>query len=277
MRHIELDRRRDAIMIRETNTYIGGISSSVNSASALASKLRYYPNGSTLSTSAIRDFKIVGSDIEATIDVDYEMYNFTFNGDSNLTYYKDTGGKCKVLQKASFSQVPNCRLLYFPNVIRIDPTPTNWSFQGPAIKRMYFPKCVKWGANHQQEAAMFRNNYSGTFKVYAEPTMATINAGGEEGDLAYAKNTLSGTVNYVQNYTVPSQITDLAHNASILTFSTPSSSNTIDFYEVFVNGKYKQDISGSGSSVSGLVAGDKVVVYACDIYYNRSISNEITI
>jgi hypothetical protein len=292
MRYIELDRRREAIISQQANTYIGGVASTINTRSALATKLG-------INTGDISYFEVVGNNIKANIISNYTIPASTFYDNYDLTYYLDNSNKVTNIGSDGFRNAKNCKQFKFNGIttlsgnynFRCDATPqistiislanctsiTGQSFYGADnfVYKLYIPKVTTLGADTANNNVLYGAPAGGK-RLYINTFLQTANAGAEEGDIAYIRGR-GATINYVANYTAPSAITDLAHNASILTFSTPSSTNAIDFYEVFVNGVYKQEITGSGSTVSGLVTGDKVTVYTCDIYYNKSISNEITI
>ena len=266
------------------NTFIGGVSSTINTASLLATKLQYYPSGLAFDVADIHNFTIDGDDIECYIDVDYYVANFAFNT-SVLTYYKDINGYCKLLNRSAFSIVPNCEELYFPQVITIEPSTSNWSFQGNAITTMYFPNCLNWGLNDAYETDMFRSNWNGISKFYVHPTMETINAGGVEGDLAYAKSlNVGSSILYVTNFTPPNAVTDLAVNTVYATsikleWTEPTNLNGIDYYEIYVDGVLNTTTSTLNVTISGLtnLQTYNFTVIAVDNFYNKSlVSNTVT-
>lgn len=114
-------------------------------------------------------------------------------------------------------------------------------------------------------------------KYYFDPYLQTCNGGAEEGDVSHIR-AQGGTVVYIQNFTKPSNITDLAHaGGGVLTFTPPVSTNALDQYLVFKNGIYLQKIAGSGATLSNLLPGDTIELRPYDIYFNRSTSNIITI
>jgi len=119
--------------------------------------------------------------------------------------------------------------------------------------------------------------------IYCNPALATNNAGAPDGDLAYAISQ-GATVRYVANYTASSPVTTLSsgtiYNTAIqLNFTPPSSTNAIDYYEVYVNGVYNKTILGSGEYVTGLSINTSynLTIYVRDIFYNLSlVSNVVT-
>jgi len=255
------------------NTFIGGVASAINTPELLAQKFRTYPSG-TFPSNEIYNFTIIGNDVTCFVSLDFIVVGFTNN--ANIIYFI-APINAKQINSNSFASLSatNYEVLYFPGVVKIPKSPDGF-LNTQKLKRLYLPECVQYGSNTSANESVFSPSIVGA-TIYAHTSMQTINAGGEEGDLAYARSA-GATIKYVQNYTPPSRVLNLSHSNGILTFTAPSSNNTLDFYEVWINGTYKQEITGSGATVSGLVSGNKVVIYACDIYYNRSIkSNEITI
>jgi hypothetical protein len=112
--------------------------------------------------------------------------------------------------------------------------------------------------------------------------------------------TYNANLIYVVDFTKPLDITDLSDSNVTsttvdLNFTPPTSTNALDFYEVWVErldlgtweedrvkGRYNinQEITSSGDTITGLLANTtyRIRVVACDIYWNRSeFSNQITI
>lgn len=118
--------------------------------------------------------------------------------------------------------------------------------------------------------------------------------------LMYGRDNEFATLIEVLDYTPPSSVTDLSSSnitssGCDLNFTAPSSTNSLDFYEVWVErldldewhkdrvlGRYtiSQEITSSGDTISSLISGIsyRIHIIACDIYWNRSeISNIIEI
>lgn len=91
------------------NTEIGGVSSTINSPTLLASKL-------SISSSRIENFTIIGSDIKFNVTGgSYNIPNSAFYNDSNISYYYDNSG---LVSSVLYSAFANCVALYavmFPN------------------------------------------------------------------------------------------------------------------------------------------------------------------
>ena len=194
------------------NTFIGGVSGVINTPALLAAKLQNYPSGTAFDVSKIFGFTIVGSDIECYIGVDYQL------GATNvsMTSYIDNGNYCKeiigsfrhfinlvnfktegVIKLSGLYIFRNCPslniLLSFPNCIIC----TNQTFycDGNEPFNLYLPICTQYGASVGYNKCIYLIR-SG-MKIYAHPSMATINGGAEEGDIAYGRNTRGATIIYV--------------------------------------------------------------------------------
>ena len=275
------------------NTFIGGVSSVINTPALLADKLRNYPSDTAFSEFNIANFTIVGDDIECYIGVEYMLGpNFLTDFDT-LTYYRDVGGKAISnytlnSQSKMFLRCYNLENVYFPNMIYIQGVLSNWTFENTygsysKWRIFYIPNVINFGSTVGNDGNVFRNNFSNSIKIYAHPSMQTINEGGVEGDLALFDSLGSNSIRYVQNSTSPSPITNLTIGTITATtiqlnFTAPSSLNTIDFYEVWLNGRYYQDITGSGQDITGLTPSTvyNIEVKPTDIYYNKSTSNIVT-
>ena len=279
---------------RIPNTFIGNASSTVPDASTLATKL-----GILLSD--IGYFAINGSNIEAAINKDYTVGFNNYSGTEwvdPITYYLDIKGRKKgILGSDGFVHCANLTFTFFPAANRINGNQTfrltdlrytlnlpsvtfiyaNFNINSnPNIKRVYLPVCTNIDTGNFGTCPLLT-------KIYIDPIMLTNNAGGLNAGLVTPQAN-GVTIVGVQNFTKPSEITNLSHSAGTLNFTVPSSVNGIDFYEVFVYRgniieRYKpySEITASGASITGLLSGDVVWIEACDIYYNKSKSNEITI
>jgi hypothetical protein len=125
--------------------------------------------------------------------------------------------------------------------------------------------------------------------IYANNALSTINGGGIDGDLAYVQSR-GGTVIFITNTTPPSAVSDLSTSnitsSSVdLTFTTPSSTNTIGGYDVYIDrgdgAGYRliQTMSASGETIPTLISGNetKIKLKTYDEFRNRSAySNEVT-
>ena len=92
----------------QPNTFIGGVAAEIPTAASLATKL-------AISESDISYFAIVGSDIEARINVDYPMPGSSFLSNTAITYFNDADGLVTSLGSSSFSNATNLVSAKFKN------------------------------------------------------------------------------------------------------------------------------------------------------------------
>lgn len=283
------------------NTYIGGIAPYYSTASSLATLLG-------ISSSNITEFQVYGENIKCFIDTTYTL-GTVFKNDgivwthgSILTWYIDDdsmvtgtlGGECFEGQfnlkavvvngctAVNTQAVNQCKNL---EIFEADSATTLvgvFTFDACySLKKVLLPVCTTYSSTVGNEQ-LFRNVTS-IINVIAEPTMATINGGGPEGDLAYVTGTAGGNVYYRANTTAPSAISDLAAGTATgtavdLSWSAPSSTNTILHYEIWVDGVYNKITTLTSATATQLELGAnvKITVRTVDIYGNYSVSNEVT-
>ena len=95
------------------NTYIGGVSSTISSASALSTKLG-------ISVGRIENFTIVGSDIKCRItEGGYVIPSLAFIGNTSITYYTDSDNLVTNIGTESFKDVTLLKDLDFKGVITL--------------------------------------------------------------------------------------------------------------------------------------------------------------
>jgi len=281
------------------NTYIGGVSGTITSASSLATKLG-------ISVGNISNFTIVGSDIKCKITGTYTFPINAFNAQDAvfpniLTYYTDTDNLAIGTTESTFygqtnftefklqglinlyqRDFSNTRAFeyYLPNTTSVN----NVRAFDLTEKAMvfYLPNCTKYGTSHSVDDANFAG-FREKAIIYANPTMATINAGGVDADLAGAI-TRGAIVRYVTSFVAPNPITDLSvsnvySSAIQVNFTAPTgSTNAIDFYDCYANGVFKNRITASGQYITGLANGVNysLEVKPVDIFYNKSSSNLVS-
>jgi len=267
------------------NTFIGGISGTTNTAQLLADKLKNYPSGSIFSAANIQNFSIVGDDIECYISTEYRIRQSAFNG-VEITYFEDLD-KCKAMDIFSFSSASNLEYVIFPVLDSI----ANYSASAlqnflncKQLKTAYFPLCMYYGPDLAQGGSAGGPIFDGAgngydFKVYANNYFST----NIDGDLTYVENVRGGDVVYINNQTAPSPITDLSvgtiYGAAVqLNFTAPlGSTNAIDFYEVYANGRYKGRIQAGGYCLNLTLNTNYILeVKPVDIYFNKSTSNTVS-
>lgn len=284
------------------NTYIGGVSSVLNSASAVATMLG-------MSVSRIQKFSIIGSDIQFRM---VGSYTLGFTNQTSLRtllkYYYDNDGLVTNIQGETFRVMSAGIIrLYFPGIIvqtgiailqdifnpfilempNCTTVPDNWlgnwqTYSG--TKTVVLPKCTNFGTTKVNNN-VFTNNGRQRMKLYVPISEQTSNAGGVEGDIAIVAGSTGSSIVYVPNYTKPSAIVNLTDGTITsttiqLNFTPPSSTNTLDFYEVYLNNIYKGRITASGQTITALTTATlyKIEILAVDIYYNKSlVSNSINV
>lgn len=91
------------------NTFIGGVSATLNTPELVASKLG-------VSSTRIKAFKIVGSNIEfAVVGGTYNIGRNTFSGDTAITYYYDNAGLVFFIGASAFANCINLTNVKFNN------------------------------------------------------------------------------------------------------------------------------------------------------------------
>jgi len=275
-----------------TNTEIGGVSATISTAAALATKLG-------ISVGRISNFTIVGSDIKCRITggsyaIPLESFYFL---STPCTYYKDSDYLVNAIGNDAF-YATNAFVGYdvnFQDSLSVGSGAFNSNGNGGSKKYLlknattvgnsafannsntevvYIPSCATLGSTVGNNSVFL--NLPSTAKIYAHPSLATNNGGLPDGDLT------GRTVSYVTNFTSPSPITTLAagtiySNSIQLNFTPPSSTNTIDYYECYANGILKNKITGSGQYINLLSASTnyEITLVAVDIFYNKSATSNI--
>lgn len=288
------------------NLYIGGVSSVITNATQLASYFSF-------SASNVTEFATDGDNIKAFINTSYTLNNNAFDnsGGGNdwgngalVTYFYDadnlmtnmaTGAAAQFYNQYNLKWVianacatiasscfRNCYSLQKVEFNACTTVSTSFNFNGCYnLRYISIPSCTTLGSNVTADSIF--NNVHKNITVITNTTLSTNNGGGPDGDLTYVTGTVGGTVYYRANTTAPSAITNLAigttyGTAFSVTFTPPSSTNTILYYEVWVNGVFRSLITGSGGEVVGLKLNTSydVVVKTVDIYGNKSDSNTAT-
>ena len=289
---LESKKRNLAPAVVEPNLFIGGVASSISNAAALASALN-------ISETNISYFNTNGNDIEAKIEVGYTISNGVAAG---ITSFKDLE-RCVAIGNAAFKFINTLKSIHCENVLSIG----SQAFQESKCKEFIFPNATQIsggqtflvnGSTPEQFIYIPRviqlgdsvgndNLFRKPKKIYTNTVLETSNSGSPDGDLQYAIS-LGAYVTYVENFTKPDAIIDLSIDtqnlyatALKLNFTTPNSTNQIDFYEVYLNGikiiNYK---AGDNLYLTPLNPGtlyDNINVIVVDEFYNKSeISNSVT-
>lgn len=210
----------------ETKTYIGGVSATITTASALAAKLNSatYP----VLESNIASFAIVGNDIEAVINVDYSVPTTAFKDNLNITYFNDAGNRCKYLGTFAFQFAYNLQYVKFNGVISIERLVFSYctslislesnalqtllgtfTFNRVLVPEFNFPNLTSAADGAFASEITGRQdliniplcsvlggstinnnvfqNIKTTCEIVCPVSLQTANAGAEEGDVAYAR------------------------------------------------------------------------------------------
>ena len=288
------------VSVQPPNTFIGGVSASLGTPTLLASKLG-------ILESRITNFSVVGSDIQCYITGSYTIPVSAFDS-STISYYYDNDGLIinsnmlavfnnttslvkvvlKGITSSSFQaafknssiQVLECPFLttIVSSTEMFRDTTNPITFYAPLLQTIgssVANNSVWGGAGSPQKTGS---------KFYVHPSLATSNAGGVEGDIAYAI-TQGTLVRYVSNFIAPNPVTTLAsgtiYNTAVqLNFTAPSSTNAIDYYEVYKNGVFVKNITSSGEYLRGLTASTSynLTLVVVDILFNKSVfSNTLSI
>jgi hypothetical protein len=292
--------------IRNWNTFIGGVSSTLYSAALLAVKLY-------ISIDRVKNFVIDGTDIKCRIIGNYAIrYDCFYHISGNVcTFYRDTDNLITAINdQAFYAQQLVSSVFYninFKNCLRVEYRSFaracireiilenltycgSYSFSGNEnnLQKLYIPRCTDLGGSALNNNVFQSRSgwpFSTGLKIYAHPSLATNNAGAPDGDLTYAIS-IGATVRYVTNFDAPNLVTTLAAGTIAATtvqlnFTLPTgSTNAIDYYECWANGVQKNNITASGQNITGLTAGTayNIKLIAVDIFYNKSVvSNAINV
>lgn len=291
--------------LNEPNTFIGGVSSVITTNTELASYL-------SITHSAISNFTISGDDISCYINSDYLLSDYAFNNDDSafdwgngniVTYYWDNDGRCTGFERAIFDGQTNLHNVYFPgvttttaqevfknkgtsnvetlyhlpNLTTITNNDEMWLNLDTAL--IVMPECTQLYTT--ADDSIF--NLADRVEVYVDVSLSTNNGGNPDGDLTYLNGRTDTVINYSNNNTSPSSISDLsldtAYGASlIINWSAPSSSNSIDYYLVFVNHKYIGKTTSLSYYITGLEVNTSydIFIVTLDSEGNTSFSNTLT-
>lgn len=191
----------------------------------------------------------------------------------------------------TFRDSNNLRWLRLPNLTFIEGLAITHS-TSTSLRRVYLPSLTHLVSKHASVRTFHIPPTSAKFYL----NTALDGVGNTE--VTYLQGRC--TVVFIDNTTPPSSIADLSASnitsTSVdLNFTTPSSTNTLDFYEVWIERQdldyyskervsqrltIHDEIISSGDTISGLISGTtyKIKIFACDEYWNRSEeSNEIEI
>jgi hypothetical protein len=251
------------------NTEIGGVASTISTASALATKLG-------ISVGAISNFTIVGSDVKCRITGSYAIPVGAFEINNSITRFYDQDGLVTSLGNRSFNNYLLTSLLkevYLPNVTNV----AQQVFVGIKNCVIYLPNVTAMGVVGYND--VFASTQGSI--IYTNTYLQTSESGGVDADLVYAISQ-GATVRYVTNFTAPNPVITLSvgtiYNTAIqLNFTPPISTNTIEYYELYSNGVFLKNITASGQYITGLTANTayNITLIAVDMFYNKSVVSNI--
>lgn len=294
---------------KEPNTFIGGVSATINTPALLATKL-------AISVSRISNFQISGANISCRISGSYAIPLGCFGGiiatnnNAGIRSYLDGGLVTSISSGAFYSNQQQMLIqnIEFENVLTVG----DYAFFGvgqrsfiktiilknctsflagqncanlPYLESCYIPRVTTLGATVGNNNVFI--GVTSKLTIYAHPSLATNNAGAPDGDLQ-AAIALGATVRYVTNFTAPSPITDLVavgnefSNGLRCSFTVPSSTNAIDYYNVYVNGLLVKRLAGTalGNFAIYTLAPSisyNITVEVVDIFFQKSaLSNPAT-
>ena len=279
------------VVVGAENTFIGGVSSVINTPASLASKL-------AIDVSRISNFSVVGSDIKCRITGSYIIQYRAFKA-MTITNYLDLDNLVTDIATEAFANIPNPCFLSFKAIIFLTGTYitslsrfmmielnnctsiVDSAFGDFTSSILYAPRCTNLGLNSLNNSVFA---FSSSNKIYCHSSLITSNSGGVEGDIAFAIST-GGVISYVANFTVPNVVNTLSvgtiYNTAIqLNFTAPSSANAIEYYECYANGVFKNKITESGQYITGLASSTTyaITIIAVDVFYNKSaVSNVFSV
>lgn len=288
------------------NIFIGGVGSVITGATDIVSR-------TNLSEDEIINFQNDGTNISF-----YTEQTFNAVGGNNIfttlvTYWLDPQSLCTYLgyrvfinnsqptkitaeghttwPTQMFRYASDTEYIRFPN---ISVAPTGYEqYNNAGTTRLYLGQATMFGdptVAVGSDPWRLWNKSTGVF--YIDAYEQTSNSGGTNATIAAW---IGGSdVRYVTNLTPPNPVTDLSVSdidvtGCTLNFTPPSSTNALDFYEVWVDDgtnnpellyHFFDEIPDSGSTLTGLTSGVTytVKVVACDEFWNRSdFSNEVTV
>ena len=258
----------------KVNTYIGGVSSFINTPTALASVLGIMEGRISL-------FSIYGDNIECSINGSYSLTGFSaLSGSSDflkITYYRDPFGLVTDLSGLTFYQ-SGIMEVFVPKATSISDGAFDMNFPyaiKDRLRNIYAPLCTSIGSSVLNNS-VFRTAVVSRLTIYLNPFLATCNAGSPDGDVA-ALISNGAKVIYVSNFTAPNTITDLTcvnvyETAVEISFTTPYSLNGIDYYEIYLNGVFFKREYTNNFYLSNLqtLKGYSIQIISVDFFYNKS-------
>lgn len=247
----------------EPNTFIGGVG-----ATSVTSIADFIALTGDITAANISNFQIDSdNNVSFFCNSSYTLNDLTFIADLALTYYIDE--KCTLLSRDSLNGTDNCDYYYFPNVTTSEDEVWQNVDNAQVIS---FPLCTPIGGSVTDDLVF--GAATNLEYVITHADNETNNGGSPDGDLD-----ASGIVNikYAANTTAPSDISDLAVDdflgtAISISWSAPSSTNAIIYYEVWINDALIELTSSTSSIISDLSLNTfyEIKIKVLDEFGNRS-------
>lgn len=266
--------------------YIGGVGGTITTATILATYLELddasaLNAGTNLDATDIANFSVdANNNIYGEILVDYRLGYQAFNINADITYFIDLDGGMASTNHNGFQACTSLKYFYSPSAaIRSNQTlGRNFRNIQTTFELIYAPADPVIGtaaATNNEEYDLLTTG----IEIFAHPDAETNNGGGVEADIANAISQKSAVVTYCSDTaSVPDAVSDLSgtnitSTTVDLTFSTPTSTNPILKYEVWVDGAFWDWITASGGTVSGLTTATNynIQIKTADDQYNISV------
>jgi hypothetical protein len=225
----------------------------------------------------------------------YAQSLYGFNGFSsvpNLHYWhrfdslqKIENGFLNISYQLDYLELPELTEIWVQN----DTRRNLYNLSG--LKRCYLPKLST--ISYPNGNIRTLENTPSSCVIYVPTALQTSNGGNREQLIEYLEDTQGCTIVYILNETPPNSVNDLSattinSGSVILSWTTPNSTNTVEFYEVWIDDgvtswhKYfpKQHLFSSGTTLANLNSSTNynIKIVAIDEYYNKSgYSNTINI
>lgn len=262
--------------IISSNVFIGGVG-----ATSVTSAADFVALTTGITTANISNFEIDEFDnVSFYCNADYSLIGSAFLNDSDITYFIDVE-HCTSL--ATSNNFRNCENLVMVELGIATTCGTDVFIISNNLASIYIPLITPIGASGSTNSGCFNSVYI-YGRLFCKSTLATINAGSPDPDIADAVSAgYLDHVGYITDTTAPTSISDLTVDdfggASIfVSWTAPSFTNTFNHYQIFVNGAFwgiTTDVSYSVSRLS-LNTSYTITVKAVDEFYNRSTSNAVT-
>lgn len=235
--------------ITQYNTYIGGAGATVTTAALLAAKL-------SISEGNISNFTASNNNIKCNINADYTFNLNAFSSDHNITYYIDYDRHATSSASGPFYDTYNMKIGFFPAWA----SATGLMFrcasgtQESDFYALSIPLMTPIGSTNGADGNFVFTNVQ---NFYTHASNQTNNGGSPDGDLTQSGVNFTN-INYVSGDTnAPDAIDDLASGTVSgstveLTWSAPTSTNTIDLYVIFQDGTPIGSSTSTSFTVTGL-------------------------